>query len=414
MSSNEPKGQGFRTGLNEGTLGLTMAAILLFTAVIWAAHSPNVEKADFSLTYVGAMLVHSDLGSRLYDIELQKQTRDTLFQHPSPLLFEHPPFEALIFAPLAHFSYRTAYMIWGLANATIWFVLMIVMRSHLHWPREDLGYIVLWFLFAPIGVALYQGQSSILLLGVYAACFLQLRRGNDFLAGLLLAVGLIKLQFVLAFFLIFLMRKKWYLVSGFVTSTVCLTFLSILTVGWRGIVEYGRFLIAIGSHPNNVSFGSGVDMPTIHGFVFATMGHWLSPYVLQVLVAGASLALLGWVAWRWNSLESQTGSDLMFASAISASLLAGSHMFTHDFSPLLLAMFIVGAELTSVQTAAARRRLRIVLVPFWAFPVYFLCVVCHCMFLLCPILLLFTWVAAESARNATRSHTDQLELAVNG
>ena len=120
MSSNEPKGQGFRTGLNEGTLGLTMAAILLFTAVIWAAHSPNVEKADFSLTYVGAMLVHSDLGSRLYDIELQKQTRDTLFQHPSPLLFEHPPFEALIFAPLAHFSYRTAYMIWGLANATIW------------------------------------------------------------------------------------------------------------------------------------------------------------------------------------------------------------------------------------------------------------------------------------------------------
>jgi len=288
------------------------------------------------------------------------------------------------------------------------------MRSHLHWPREDLGYIVLWFLFAPIGVALYQGQSSILLLGVYATCFLQLRRGNDFLAGLLLGFGLIKLQFVLPLVAIIVMRKKWSLVGGFVTTAIFLAFLSIVTVGWRGVVDYAGFLVAIGSHPNNLSFGSGVDMPTIHGFFFATFGHWVNPYALQVLVAGTSLLLLGWVAWRWYSIESQPGTDWMFTSAIAASLLAGSHMFTHDFSPLLLGLFIVGAGLTSLQTRTARRLLKVVLAIFWAFPVYFFCVAWHCMFLLCPILLLLTWVAAESARKAARSDAHHLELAVNG
>jgi len=245
MSSNEPMRPGFRIGLNDGTLGLVMAAIVLFTAVIWAAHSPNVENADFSLTYVGAMLVHNGLGSRLYDLNLQKQTRNALFQHPSPLFFEHPPFEALILAPLTQYSYRTAYTIWGLANAAICFVLMLCMRSYLHWPRENLGYIVLWFLFAPIGVALYQGQSSLLLFGVYAICFLQLRRGKDFLAGLLLGFGLIKLQFVLALVAIFAMRKKWSLMGGFATTTVFLAFLSMAAVGWRGIVDYAGFLVAI-------------------------------------------------------------------------------------------------------------------------------------------------------------------------
>src|SRR5579863_10242603 len=57
-------------GLNEGTLGLFAAAILLVGAVLWSAHGPNVEKTDFSLTYVGARIVHQGLGSRLYDISL--------------------------------------------------------------------------------------------------------------------------------------------------------------------------------------------------------------------------------------------------------------------------------------------------------------------------------------------------------
>src|ERR1700746_2883613 len=103
----------FPLGLNDSTLALLGAAILLVSAVVWSAQSPRLEKTDFSLTYVGATIVHAGLGQRLYDVELQKHTRDSLFQHPNPLFFEHPPFEALLLSPLAALPFRTAYLVWG-------------------------------------------------------------------------------------------------------------------------------------------------------------------------------------------------------------------------------------------------------------------------------------------------------------
>src|SRR6266404_6788332 len=189
----------FVLGPNEATMGLFAAAILLAGAVLWSAHGPNVEKTDFSLTYVGARIVHQGIGSRLYDLDLQKQVRDSLFRHPNPLFFEHPPFEALLFSPLARLPFRTAYMIWGSVNAAVWLALMFLLRSHLPWPREDLAYICLWFLFAPVGVTLFQGQSSILLLAFYAMTFIALRQEKQFGAGIWLGLGLFKLQFVLPF-----------------------------------------------------------------------------------------------------------------------------------------------------------------------------------------------------------------------
>ena len=99
-SEHQPRAAAIGIGINEMTLGLLGAAVLLYGAVLWCARGPNVEKTDFSLTYVGAQIVHQGLGSRLYELDLQKQVRDSLFQHPNPLFFEHPPFEALLLSAL--------------------------------------------------------------------------------------------------------------------------------------------------------------------------------------------------------------------------------------------------------------------------------------------------------------------------
>ena len=40
-----------------------------------------------------------------------------------PLIYEHPPFEALLMAPLGALPYKTAYLIWGLVNVVIWLTL---------------------------------------------------------------------------------------------------------------------------------------------------------------------------------------------------------------------------------------------------------------------------------------------------
>ena len=399
-SEDQPCSAAIEIGFNDSTFALLGAAILLFGAVLWCARSPNAEKTDFSLTYVGAKIVHQGLGSRLYDLELQKQVRDSLFRHPNPLFFEHPPFEALLLSPLAAVPFRTAYMLWGFLNAAVWLLLIFFMRPYLPAPHEDLGYIALWLLFAPLGVALFQGQSSLLVLALYAVAFVLLRQNSDLAAGAALGLGLFKFQFVLPFVLIFLFRRQWRFLGGFCITAAVLGILSLLTSGWNGIVTYVRFLLAVGTTPQNLSYGSAVDMPTIHGFVYAMLGGRIGRLGLTVTVLTLSIAVLLFIARKWCTPRGSRGDNLMFAAAVAASLLSGSHMFTHDFSPLLLAMFLAWASLPMLSQGALRMALIFTLVVFWLPPVYFALVAFHGMYLMCPVLALFTISAAVSARYA--------------
>src|SRR5216683_774610 len=334
------------------TLGLLGAAVLLYGAVLWCARGPNAEKTDFSLTYVGARIVHQGLGSHLYDLDLQKQTRDSLFQHPNPLFFEHPPFEALLLSPLAALPFRTAYMLWGFFNATVLLLLIFFMRPYCPAPQEDLGYLALWLLFAPLGVALFQGQSSLVLLLVYTLTFISLKNGRDFRAGAILGLGLFKFQFIVPFALIFLLRRRWKFMRGFVATAAGLGVLSVIAVGWRGIWSYIHLLASVAGHPDNSTFGAAIGMGTVQGFVHAVLGKVLGASAISLLVAAISVALIGWSAWRWREPDraerewslNLRNFDLMFAAAVVVALVTGFHMFTHDLSPLLLAMLLGAAH----------------------------------------------------------------------
>ena len=399
--------QPFTFGFNDGTLGLIAIGILLFAAAVWSAHSPSVEKTDFSLTYVGAKIEHEGHGHDLYDIDLQKQVRNSLFQHPSPLFFEHPPFEALLFSPLATLHFRNAYAIWATVNTAVWLSLIVAFRKYCPWPADPIAYLFFWVLFAPLWVALYQGQSSILLLALYSITFASLAEGRDIKAGVVLGLGLFKLQFVLPFAFIFLLRKKWRFLVGFAMSATFLGMLSLFAVGLSGITAYVRFLLAIGSNPQNESYGSAVDMPTIHGLVYALLGHVVSRGMLNAIVMLLSLALLGIVAWQWQRGCEHKAFTWMFAAGVGAALVTGSHMFTHDFSPLILAMLLVAGDQPQIAAPpVARYAIILSLVAFWAVPIYFLFVAWHTMFLMCPILLLFIWGALAFARSSADSAVD--------
>src|SRR5215471_8811802 len=163
----------------EGMLGLLGLAILLIAAVVWSARGPRAEKTDFAFTYMGATILHREEAARLYDRDFQVQTRESLFVDPNPLLYQHPPFEALLLSPLARYPFRTAYLIWGVLNVVAWVLTVLALRPCCHWPRQDLAYICLWPLFAPLGVSLFQGQSSLLVLAFVAGGFLLLRKDRD-------------------------------------------------------------------------------------------------------------------------------------------------------------------------------------------------------------------------------------------
>ena len=405
VNRTPPTSRHFEFGLNDGTFGLLALAFFLLGVVMWSALGPNVEKTDFSLTYVGAKLVHDGMAHDLYNIEQQQKLRDSLFRRPSPLFFEHPPFEALILSPLGGLSYTTAYRTWGILNAAILWCLVLFLRPHLPWPGEHLGYICLWVLFAPVIVSLYQGQSSLLVLASYSLAYLFLKIRKDALAGLALGIGLFRFQFVAPFALIFLFRRQWRVLLGLVASALFFALLSFLTVGWTGIATYIRFVLTIASNPQNESYGSAVDMPTIHGLVYAMLGRAMNHVGLNVIVVLLSLGLLGWVARRWRAAVGRS-TDLMFATSVAASLVSGSHMFTHDFSPLVVAMFLAAANVSGASVTPRGSRYRfviwIVLAILWAFPVYFLLVASHRMYLLCPVLLFFIYCVVQLAAELER------------
>lgn len=394
------------TTLNDGTLALVAVATLLVGFAVWAARVPNAEKTDFALTYVAAHIVHDGNGRHLYDTSLQVNLRDSMFEHPSPLYFEHPPFEALALAPLAKLHFRTAYLVWSLVNVAVLLGVIVWLRASLRWPSEDIGYLFFWVIFAPVLVAIYQGQSSILVLAAYAAAFMCLRYEKPLTAGAVFGLALLKFQFAIPFAIIFLLRREWRFMTGFSIAGIFLGLCSLVGIGWNGIADYVRLLSHIGNNPQNVSYGSAVDMPTLHGVIFALAGHALGATGLNVIVAISSIALLRWVAWKWKSAAWETG----FAAAVTASLLCGSHMFTHDFSPIAIAMFLAAGSLKA-GSKPVRIGAGLTLAIFWVFPSYFLLVKWHVMFLMAIVMLAFTWCCLHIGQETASARKSQLQTA---
>lgn len=390
----------FHSGLNDGVLALLGTAILLSSAVFWSVHLSGAEKTDFSMTYVAARLIHQGDGARLYDTVVQQRLRDSIFAHPGPLLFEHPPLEAFLLSPMAALPFRSVYKVWGLFNASLWLLCIIFLRPYLPWPRDLLGYIFLWLFSAPMAVALYQGQSSIILMALFAAAFVLLTKERDLLAGFALGFGLLKFQFVLPFAFIFLLRRRWRLIAGFAISFLMFVVLCITAVGLAGMKGYVHLLMAIMSHPRSAAYGPAVDMPTIHGFLFALLGQRFSQTSIIGLSLSISILLLGWLAAMWNS-RPEASTQLWFAAAVAAVLLSSSHMFTQDFSPLTTGMFLSAAFLDRLPFQL-RVPLAGVLVLLWAFPIYLLCIAWHCLYLMCPVLLLFVYLTVHVARSPSK------------
>ena len=384
----------------EGVVALCGIAAFLVAIVLGAGRGTFAEKTDFSSIYIGARIVHQGHGSKLYSLEEQGHLRASLFQHPNPQIYDHPAYEVVSLAPLAGMPYKAAYIVWGLVNAFLWLLVACLLRPYAPAPKSTVGYFAIWLLFAPLGVALYQGQPSIVLLLIYTMVFINLKRGRELTAGLCLALGLFKFQFVLPFALIFLLRRKWRFLGGFVLSASLLSLVSLVAVGWQGSLSYVDLLFRIAHNPNNAAYGAAADMPTIRGFIYAILGNRIGLTSLSCAVAAVSIFLLAFTAWRWRLADLQgSGSflDVMFAGALAVSLLTGFHMLSHDLSPLMLAMLLVAGHFPGRSRPTLRWTVEGTLTMLCIPPLYFVLLAGHHLYLICPVLVVFALSAFRLA-----------------
>ncbi len=324
---------------------------------------------DFTIYYTGARLLLERKSADLYNLDAQYQVQRQFTHVPirhEALPYNHPPFEALLFVPLARLNYWPAYLLWTAINLTmlataLWMLRLLSAIRQLSTLMLGLGSIA----FFPLAIGLIQGQDTVLLLLLLVLGLIALQRGADSAAGACFAAGLFRPHMVLPLVLL-LLSKRPRLLLGFVPVALGLAALWVALTGWGGPVAYVRFVLAT---ERSGAGGFGVQaVPNLRGIVYTVFqGHpgYALPGLLTLLL---SVTLF---AFAWHRIH--RGNDAVihsFCLAAAVAVLVSFHALAHDATILLpLALFLLGAEMFTEPQKARGTRVLLLIVLFLA-PLY--------------------------------------------
>jgi len=159
---------------------------------------------------------------------------DGVFQIGKGVIGVYTPFLLPLFSPIALLSFDTLVLVWMAVNLaatalSLYFVKELWGRD---WPLKTRLLLAALFLsFAPFRVTMRNGQISLIVLALLLGALLARRRNRSFLAGALVGLSLCKYTLSIPFFLYFLWKREWKVVSTAVLLPLALTELFALRLG---------------------------------------------------------------------------------------------------------------------------------------------------------------------------------------
>ena len=319
--------------------------------MIWQVHDRILQGyVDFASFYTAGRIVQSGESRRLYDPALQwkvqQEFASTVKIRRGPLPYVRPPFEALVFLPLAYLTYPAACLVWMALKTILLLTIPFLV------PREDhKGEAIsahaweglLCLAFFPAAFDLLQGQDSILLLLILVWALRLLLRGADVQCGVVLGLGLFKFHFIIPLVAIFLLRKKSSLVMGFLTTASLLFVVSLILVGWAGILAYPRYLWGLNQW-SELGMVTPASMPNVRGLVTAFLGNGPLPRAAQWFLGG--LVIIGVIvatrSWRGDERRFVAAS---FCFSIVVILATSYYSYSYDMTLLLLPLFVLSKNI---------------------------------------------------------------------
>jgi len=315
---------------------------------------------DFTIFYTAGKTLREGLGHRLYDGALQYEVQQTFAAgvriRKGPLPYNHPPFEALIFEPLASLDYPTAYLVWSVINLAILGFLPFLLRRYIRVLAQY--HLFVWLLvllgFFPVLVALLQGQDVILLLLLNALAFAALKRNADTLAGCWLGLSVFKFQLILPLVLILLCWKRSRVVQSFVVTAAVMAAISVAITGWAGALRYPWYVLHFEKFMERG--GIAVDMPNLRGLLEGwSFSGFRGAHGITIAL---SIGLLAWVNVKGRGRtharqQFDLEFDLQFSLAMVAAVLASYHAFPYDLSLLMIPALLVVNY--AIETSALQR-----------------------------------------------------------
>jgi Glycosyltransferase family 87 len=262
--------------------------VLCQIGICFGGLSSALGGLDFRTFYAAGHMVRSGEAVQIYDLVSEKRVQDAVVApRPEGLPFFNPAYAALPFVLLSLFSYKVAYFVFFALNLTMAVLAAAVMRPYLagltdKWQGLP---IFLFLCFFPVGIALREGQLSLIVLLLYCACFAATQTSRPFVAGLLLALSLIKFQIALPMALLFLVWRRWRFVAGFACGSVALAGLSLWITGLGSLSDFwhsiGSSIASSSVLPGtladmSVPLSQMARMPNIYGFFYSIAhgAHW--------------------------------------------------------------------------------------------------------------------------------------------
>jgi hypothetical protein len=352
-----------------------LAAMIVLHAWMFFSFRKEIATGypDFTIFYTAGKCIVQGRGRQLYDLEtqfaIQREFASEVKHRENPLPFNHPPFQALLFAPLARLPYVAAYLVWAAFNMTLILGFCKLLRP---WLPSLLGFLpalplLSMFAFFPVIVALLQGQDSILLLFLYGLVFSALATGRGFVAGLCLGLALFKFQLVLPFVVVLLVRRQWRAIAGFVITSFVLLLVSAAVVGWKGVMAYPRFVLGL----SRSGAQAGIyprDMPNLRGLVAGSLH--LAGLPATLLIVALSIALLALAAYWWRG-QPEHQFVLGLSLCLTVAIIISYHLLVHDLSLLILPILLLAELLFAGEIVVRARRILLAsLVILFLTPVY--------------------------------------------
>jgi hypothetical protein len=310
---------------------LVLAAFNCVLLLSYLASHPNFP-GDFCAFYTGAQL-YTQAPSRVYDLSRQRKTEQRLVGRDD-IPFNHPPYELLLWLPLARLSFHAAFWVWRLASLVLLAIASKLLAGALC-PRLGTPAIFLRALaFFPVPYCLWMGQDSVLMLAILAACGWFLARRMEWMAGAALGLGLFKPQLVLPIAAVYLLLPRWRILRGFLCSASAVLAVSMLMVGYSGMRQLMTILLA-GQAADHMAIHPSM-MPNLRGLLSLVLaGHstW-EAVMLSVISVGLLLAARA-------TMQHPQPPARAFAGLICFALLVSFHLNLHDLALLLLPILLV-------------------------------------------------------------------------
>jgi Glycosyltransferase family 87 len=329
---------------HELVLGL-LPLLIGFEVLLWTVYLPLETRgiADFRQLYTGGYILRTGHAAELYDYDTQQRLEETLV--PVGLHFTQPinhlAFEELLFVPLSLLAYRVAYWVFMAFNVALLILCAGLLRHRFKVLSDRWEWFSAFLIpaFFPISRALQKGQDSIIMLTLLAAALWALDHEKEFVAGLLVGIGIFKFQIVIPIALLFLVWRRWRFSAGFAASSVTAGLVSLWLVGLGGARDYAHMLVSM-----SLRLSSGADMRryatdpremiNLRGLFTVIFDGKLAHGYVQFLVAVCSVVVLLAAARQRPSLP----------LAIAAGSLVSYHLLIHDASIFII---VIAAALCS-------------------------------------------------------------------